>query len=55
MKRIEYDKLLEKFVRLPNSKKIDILSDALDEMQYYNGRTINDCIVIAMGGSYTED
>jgi len=42
--QIEYE-----FSKLNRLKKIDILWEALDYMQQYNGRTRFDCIRLAMG------
>lgn len=43
------DYILKKFNRLSNSKKVDVLYEALDNMQQYNGRSKFDCIAMAMG------
>ena len=47
----------EHILALFNKKrnKVDILIDALDEMQAYNGRSKTDCIALAMGFEYTSD
>ena len=55
MKKKDYDKLIRKFNRYPARKKVPILFDALEEMQSYNGRSVSDCIVLAMGGSYADE
>jgi hypothetical protein len=38
----------DKFTKLPNDKKVEVLYSALQVMGQYNGRTTTDCIVIAM-------
>jgi len=50
MKQKTDDEMICKFDKLPNHKKVLILFDALDIMQQYNGRTKQDCIILAMGG-----
>lgn len=51
----KYYKLLEKFEKSSNSKKVEILWVALGHMEHYNGRSKNDCIVLAMGGDINEE
>jgi hypothetical protein len=46
----KYEKLLDKFEKMSNKKKVEILYDAIDFMNEYNGRSTSDCIVLAMGG-----
>lgn len=46
-------KELEKFEKLSNIKKVDVLFSALEYMQQYNGRTINECIKLAMEELWT--
>jgi hypothetical protein len=40
--------LLEKFEKLSSTKKIIILLEALNYMEQYNGRSLSDCVVLAM-------
>jgi hypothetical protein len=47
-----YDKVLEKFSTLTKKKQVDVLFSAIDYMNQYNGRTTNDCIVLAMAKDY---
>lgn len=46
----EYEKLLDRFEKMSNKNKVEVLYTAIDYMQEYNGRSISDCIVLAMGG-----
>lgn len=55
MKKADYQKLLNKYENLPNNKKVAVLSEAILVMQSYNGRSVDDCIVIAMGGEYADE
>lgn len=41
--------ILSIFDSLSNKKKVEILLTALSYMQRYNGRSINDCIILSMG------
>lgn len=43
------EKIIDKFEKLSNKEKIPILFEALEYMQQYNGRSVNDCIIYAMG------
>lgn len=43
------DKLYEILLKLPKENLINLMYNALDEMQSYNGRSINHCICTAMG------
>lgn len=43
------EQIQEKFRKLTGPKKIEILYDALDYMQQYNGRSKFLCIAMAMG------
>ena len=43
------DQIQEEFTRLPNHQKIEVLYEALDFMQQYNGRTRFMCVALAMG------
>ena len=43
------DDLVKKFNRLPNKVKLELLWEALDMMNQYNGRTRWHCVAIAMG------
>jgi hypothetical protein len=48
------DKELEDFLRrLPRANITNIMHEALDYMQQYNGRNISECVLYALGG--TED
>lgn len=39
---------LIKYENLSNKKKVEVLYNALFIMQQYNGRSIEDCILLAM-------
>ena len=54
MKEEDYDKLLEEYYKSTYKKKTAILEEAICYMQQYNGRSIRDCIVMAMGGDYKD-
>ncbi len=41
--------IIDKFEKLFNPKKVDVLFDALDYMQQYNCRSTRKCICLAMG------
>jgi hypothetical protein len=43
------EEIMSKFHKLSYKKQVAILYGALDYMQQYNGRSINDCIIFAMG------
>ena len=43
------DQIQEEFNRLPSHQKIEVLYEALDFMQRYNGRSRWTCIALAMG------
>jgi hypothetical protein len=45
----------KEFSKMNRIKKIEILLDALDCMQQYNGRSKMDCVILAMGYDYIED
>ena len=47
----EFERYLDKYEDSTSEEKVDILWNALDFMQSYNDRSVNDCIVIAMGGT----
>lgn len=51
------DQVICKFDKLSNAKKVEVLFDAIDYMQQYNGRTISTCICLAMGyeGNYDKN
>lgn len=49
MKNFTIQEMCEKYNKLSNSNKVTILYSALGYMQSYNGRSINDCIFMAMG------
>lgn len=40
---------------LPKKNVINLMYNALDEMQSYNGRSITECLVLAVGGEYIYD
>ena len=50
----KYDALLKRYHRLCDKSKVEVLLEALEYMQQYNGRTISDCIVLAQGGGYRD-
>ena len=41
--------VLSLYAKLSDSKKVGMLWEALDNMQQYNGRSKQDCIIYAMG------
>lgn len=43
------NKLFETVMKLPKEHIVNLMWNALDEMQYYNGRTKTTCILLAMG------
>jgi len=43
------DDIQKKFNKLSRLRKIEVLWEALDHMQSYNGRSRWDCIALAMG------
>jgi len=43
------EKLYEKIMKLPKSNIVNLMWGALDEMQAYNGRSRQECILLAMG------
>lgn len=43
------EQVTDKFDKLSNKKKVNVLFDAIDYMQQYNGRSISECICLAMG------
>ena len=43
------DQIQEEFNSLPNHQKIEMLWEALDYMQQYNGRSRFTCLALAMG------
>lgn len=55
MTRTAYNQLLEKYNKYSYKKKCEILLEAIEYMQQHNGRTVSDCIVLAMGGEYADD
>lgn len=55
-KKYYYDNYISNvFNRKTKDNKIDILYEALDYMQSYNGRSRLDCVALAMGFTYTTD
>jgi len=48
-------KVLKKFGKLSNKKKIEVLWTALAFMQQYNGRLKVECVCLAMGYEFLED
>lgn len=49
MKEFTRDQIIEAYNKLPASRQVPILWDALGLMQGYNGRSRIDCIIHAMG------
>lgn len=49
------EKLEERLLKETKQDMLDILVDAIDTMQAYNGQTITECIVKSLGGSARED
>jgi len=47
-KRKIYKHIYEAFEKKGKDKKIDILFNAIEAMQSYNGRSVSDCLEIAM-------
>jgi hypothetical protein len=45
------DKLYEILTKLPRRNLIHLMWDALDEMQAYNGRSRQECIMLAVGNA----
>jgi len=45
----------EILLKLPKKNIINVLYEALEEMQQYNGRTVTHCIMTAMGVEEYED
>jgi hypothetical protein len=43
------EEIMVKFHKLSYKGQVAILFSALDYMQQYNGRSISDCIIFAMG------
>lgn len=50
----KYEKLLRRFNWYSAQRQVPVLLSALDYMQSYNGRSINECIVLAMADTYEE-
>lgn len=40
---------------LPKENIINLMYEALSEMQSHNGKSITECLVLAMGGEYIYD
>lgn len=49
IKHYTADQISDKYNKLSLNKKNEILYEAIDVMQQYNGRSRFDCIAIAMG------
>lgn len=49
MKPKSNNDVLDMYYKLTCPKKVHVLMGAISEMQSYNGRTVNDCIIYAMG------
>lgn len=49
------DKLYEILLKLPKKNLINLMWEALDNMQEYNGRSRTQCIVMAAGGTVDEE
>ena len=45
------EKLYNQIMKLPKRNIINLMWEALDEMQAYNGRSRQECILLAMGAS----
>lgn len=43
------DQINEMYEKLSSPKKVNVLMSALNYMQQYNGRSITNCIALAMG------
>lgn len=41
--------IIDKFEKLSKPKKVEVLFDAIEYMQQYNGRSVRTCICLAMG------
>jgi len=48
------EKLLIKFENMSDHKKVEVLESALSYMQQYNGRSRDECILLAMGATQRE-
>ena len=55
MKGISKSDILKKYKALNPSEKCLVLSEALDYMQSYNGRSKFTCIILAMGYDEIDD
>ncbi len=55
MKNYTSEQIQTKFQKLTKDKKIEVLYEALDFMQAYNGRSRFLCIAMAMGYDNWED
>lgn len=49
------DWLYEYLMMLPKDEVIEIMANALDRMQEYNGRTITYCVVSSISGTTCEE
>jgi len=49
------DNLYELLLKLPKRNLVNIMWEALDEMQAFNGRTRTFCIMSAIGAKNTEE
>ncbi len=49
---ITQNEILAKYNKLPSTKQVPILYEALNYMQQYNGRSRADCVCLAMGYQY---
>lgn len=47
--------LMPRLLELPQQVMLDVMLEALDLMQAYNGRSITYCICDAMGGTLRDD
>lgn len=54
-KKIYLEEIMDKFYDLSNSKKVDILMNALGIMSSYNGQSEKQVIAKAMGYEYDSD
>ena len=42
-------------LKLPKKNLINVMGEALENMQTYNSRSIQECILLALGGKYNEN
>lgn len=49
------DKLIDFLEKLPSKVLVSIMLKSLDRMQYYNGQTIEHCILNSINGELVEE